>query len=199
MEATMSYKYLALLLALCLFLTACAGPSATDLPMATDNQSAPTSYPEPVIPTSEPVAYPYPGALIPTIISPYPEPVTSGTDSPEIPPSGYEPQPADANLKRDKVFIELENSSLTIMESFPIQVNANLTGSLSDPCHELRVVVTPANTKNQINLEVYSVVDPSKACITVIEPFSAPIPLGSYTDGHYSVNVNGELLGEFDA
>ena len=95
--------------------------------------------------------------------------------------------------------MDLENSELLIMESYPIQVSAMLNGSLSDPCHQLRVVVTPANADNQINLEVYSVYDPGVACITVIEPFSTNVPLGFYSDGHYSVYVNGQQLGEFDA
>jgi hypothetical protein len=118
---------------------------------------------------------------------------------PSIPPSGYAPLPGDDQLRRDKVFLDLENSSLLVMESYPIQVSATLNGSLSDPCHQLRVVITPANKQNQINLEVYSVYDPNMACITVIQPFSANIPLGSFKDGHYSVTVNGEMVGEFDA
>ncbi len=121
------------------------------------------------------------------------------TPVPPIPPSDYQPQPGDDKLKRDQVFVDLENSDLLIMESYPIQVSAMLKGSLSDPCHQLRVVVTPANTDNQINLEVYSVYDPGVACITVIESFTANVPLGFYSDGHYSVHVNGQLLGEFDA
>jgi len=119
--------------------------------------------------------------------------------APSIPPSGYEHQPGDEKLTRDKVSLELENSSLVTMESFPIQVSALLNGSLSDPCHQLRVLLKPADDKNQINLEVYSVVDSSAACIMVIEPFSATIPLGTFTGGHYTVYVNGQLLGEFDA
>jgi hypothetical protein len=111
--------------------------------------------------------------------------------------SGYGPQPGDAKLQRDDVILDLENSSLLVMESYPIQVNAIVNGTLSDPCHELRVVVFPANDKNQIYLEVYSVVDPNMACIMVIEPFSATIPLGSFPEGDYTVFVNGELLGEF--
>jgi len=118
---------------------------------------------------------------------------------PSLPPTGFEPQPGDAKLTRDKVFLELENSSLAVMESYPIQASAILNGSLSDPCHQLRVVVKRADATNQINLEVYSVFDPNVECITVIKPFNATIPLGSYTDGHYTVFVNGQLLGEFDA
>ena len=114
-------------------------------------------------------------------------------------PSDYAPQPGDDQLRGDKVLLDLENSSLLIMESYPIQVSATLSGNLSDPCHQLRVVVTPANEQNQIEIEVYSVFNPNEACITVIQPFIANIPLGSFKGGHYSVYVNGELLVEFDA
>jgi len=116
-----------------------------------------------------------------------------------IPPSGYEPQPDDDKLSPGEVFLELDQSSLAIMESYPIQVNAILNGNLSDPCHQLRVVVAPADADNRINLKVYSLVDPAETCLAVLQPFSATIPLGSYADGKYSVYVNDELLGEFEA
>ncbi len=118
---------------------------------------------------------------------------------PSLPPSGYEPQPGDTKLQRDPAHVDLENSSLVIMESNPVQVNAILNGNLPDPCHQLRVKVIPTTTKYRIDLEVYSVTDASQACITVIEPFNATIPLGSFSGGHYSVYVNGEILGEFDS
>ena len=75
----------------------------------------------------------------------------------------------------------------------------NLNGSLPDPCHELRVVRSGPDAENRIDLDVYAVVDPGDICITVIEPFSASIPLGSFEGGTYSVWVNGEKLGEFDS
>jgi hypothetical protein len=123
----------------------------------------------------------------------------AATPTPSIPPSGYEPQPGDEKLKRDQVFLDLANSQVVRKESQPAQVSLMLTGSLSDPCHQLRVVVTPADGRKEINLEVYSLFEPGKACITVIKPFSVTIPLGNYSGGHFTVNVNGQLVGEFDA
>jgi hypothetical protein len=116
-----------------------------------------------------------------------------------LPSSGYEPLPDDNKLKRDKVFLDLANSRVLIGESPASQVSLLLSGSLSDPCHKLRVVITPANAQKEINLEAYSLFEPGKACITVIKPFSVTIPLGVYSPGHYKVYVNGELAGEFDA
>jgi hypothetical protein len=185
--------YLTSLFILALFLAACAGPTETppvvvteNPPVSTPRASVPTPYPEPVIvnPTP-PTAYPEPG-------NPTPAP------PPVIPPSGYEPQPGDEKLKRDPVFLEMENSDVVVVAYEPSQAFANLVGNLSDPCHNLRVVVTPPDTQNTINLEVYSLVDPSTACITVLEPFTATIPLGTYASGHYVVMVDGTRLGEFD-
>jgi hypothetical protein len=48
-------------------------------------------------------------------------------------------------------------------------------------------------------LRVYSVINPAETCIQVIEPFEANIMLGSFETGHYTVLVNGEMAGEFDA
>jgi hypothetical protein len=124
---------------------------------------------------------------------------TSTPASPSIPTSGYEPQSGDDKLKRDQVFLEAGNSSVVTMESYPVQVSVVLNGNLSDPCHQLRVMISPANAQNEIKLDVYSVVDPSVACITVLKPFTANVPLGNYAGGHYMVYVNGQLFGEFDA
>jgi hypothetical protein len=114
-----------------------------------------------------------------------------------IPPSGYEPQPGDEKLTRDEAFLELENSSLVIKEGFPVAVEVLLKGNLPDPCHQLRVVIMPTTDNTAINLEVYTVVDTSQGCITVITPYEAVIPLGSYSTGEFLVNVNGQVLGEF--
>lgn len=150
--------------------------------IASTQTSAPTSYPGPVIVTA-----------IPTT-SIYPEPGT-----PVLPISGYEPQPGDNLLQRDQVQLDMVNNQLVVMTTHPTQAEIILTGSLSDPCHQLRAVFTPSSADKEIHLEVYSLYDPNVSCITVIKPFSATIPLGSYAGGHYKVFVNGQLVGEFDA
>jgi len=121
---------------------------------------------------------------------------TQATPTPELPAS-YEPQPGDEKLKRDQVFLDMANSRFSTSAIPTTQVQVLLLGDLPDPCHALRVVVSPPDANNVINLDAYSLVDPNKACITVLEPFSAEIPLGSYPDGDYTVMVNGERLGTF--
>jgi hypothetical protein len=123
----------------------------------------------------------------------------TSTPAPSTTPYGYEPKDGDDKLRHDPVFIEMDASQLVLMESYPIQVSVILKGNLPDPCHELRVQVIPANAQNEIYLNVYSVVDSTKACITVLQPFNVTIPLGSYKSGHYSVYVDDQLFAEFDS
>ncbi len=106
-----------------------------------------------------------------------------------------EPAPGDGNKVRAAAFID--SVQLLILESYPVQINLELNGSLPTPCHKLRVAVDPPDKENRIYVDVYSVVDADKICIQVIDPFATTIKLGSFPAGHYSVYVNDELVGEF--
>lgn len=119
----------------------------------------------------------------------------SGTNS--FIPNPYSPQPIDSSVERGNVFIE--NSDLLIMESLPVQITLVLEGNLPTPCNQLRVAAHPPDEQNRIQVEAYSVFDPDEICIQVLEPFKANITLGSFPTGHYSVWVNGEMVGEFDS
>jgi hypothetical protein len=118
--------------------------------------------------------------------------ITSSTST-----ASYAPQPGDANLIRDKVFMDLANSKLIVSQTYPVQVSATLTGYLPDPCHVLRVVVGAPNATKAISISVYSLVKPGTTCLTVLQPFSVTVPVGSFTTGRYTVWVNGMKLGEF--
>jgi len=193
MEEKMIGKVMFLFVTLAVVLSACAVPTTTPPVVVTENPatatpraSVPTPYPEPVI-------------VNPTPVDPaYPAPGTPSPSEPAIPPSGYEPQPGDDQLLAVELLLELESSDVTVVAYDPSQAFVHLRGNLPDPCHQLRVVVAPPDARNTINLKVYAVVDTSTACITVIEPFEATIPLGSYASGHYVVVVNDVKLGEFD-
>ena len=185
LKSTISFLIITLLLA------ACTTPTATQ-PVVTENPTVPPAS------TSTPVTYPEPGLQTPVpTTSIYPAPGTPGVGIPVIPLSGYEPQPGDENLKRDLLTMDLANSQLVVTTSDPAQAKAVLSGSMSDPCHFLRVVVTPLGADNTIIVDAYSLVDTNTACVTKIEPFTASIPLGSYAAGEYTVKVNGEKLGVF--
>lgn len=109
----------------------------------------------------------------------------------------YSPQPDDSNMTRGNVFIE--QSDLLIMESYPVQIMLVLKGNLPTPCNQLRVATNPPDEENQIHVDVYSVIDPNQMCAQVLEPFEVNVGLGSFPSGHYSVWINGESIGEFDA
>jgi hypothetical protein len=115
-----------------------------------------------------------------------------------IPSSGYEPQEGDEQLERDQVFLDLDESQIVFETGQPAHVSLTLKGYLSDPCHQLRVVVLIGTQAHEISLEVYSLYDPHKACITVIKEFVATIPFGWLTPGTYKVYVNDQLLKQFD-
>jgi hypothetical protein len=111
--------------------------------------------------------------------------------------SEYLPQREDSNLTQENMFID--HSELLIMESYPIQISLALQGSLPTPCNQLRVIASPPDEQNRIQVDVYSVIDPDQVCTQVLEPFEVNVGLGSFQAGHYTVWVNGESAGEFDA
>lgn len=132
------------------------------------------------------------------------QPVSSTPNQtmPAIPPASpvensFAPRPTDGQFSRGNVYIDL--AQVRALESYPIQVQLDLKGNLPTPCHELRVAVSAPDSENRIQIEVYSVVDASKICVQMIKPFETNISLGSFPSGHYTVWINGEQIGEFDA
>ena len=109
----------------------------------------------------------------------------------------YAPQPGDEKLSRDTAYIK--EASLVIRESYPPQISLSISGDLPTPCNKLRVRIDKPNPENKIMVDVYSVVDPDEICIQILEPFQESISLGTFSPGHDSVWVNGELAGEFDS
>lgn len=173
----------------------------TDTPSGATHNVPPAVYPapgseNPTEPSLSSEPYPAPQGDIPTISEPYPAPGTSGGSIPAT--NEYAPVLNDDQLTRGKVFMELENSGVILLESAPVQVRLHLKGSLPNPCYNLRVNPSQVNDQGRIDVEVYSLTQPGKACIDVLQEFDVEIPLGSFPSGHYSVYINGELLGEFD-
>lgn len=109
----------------------------------------------------------------------------------------FAPMPDDANLSRGNVFIQ--EASLLIRESYPVQIALNLKGDLPTPCNQLRVEIGAPDSNNSINIDVYSVAKPDMMCTQVLKPFEENVNLGTFPSGHYSVFVNGESVGEFDS
>lgn len=136
---------------------------------------------------------------------PHSAPVGSGEDTsvssedPQTPVNNFAPRDSDKDLQRSPAFFEKGAFELLTMESYPPQFNLSITGSLPNPCHELRVQVAPPDKDNKIQLEIYSVVDPGMMCTEVLKEFQENINLGSFPEGHYEIYVNGEKVAEFDS
>ena len=128
-----------------------------------------------------------------------PSPDTPVNNLTPLPPSQapYAPQPGDDALQRGPAFVEA--TDLLVLESYPLQFNLSLSGELPTPCHELRIFVGEPDADNNIAVDVYSLVDPNAICIQVLQSFQASVNLGSFPTGHYTITVNGEAAGEFDA
>jgi len=120
---------------------------------------------------------------------------TMPANEPSTNPLG--PKPSDGKLTRGSAFIQ--ESGLLIRESYPPQISLTVSGDLPNPCHELRVGVSVPDAENKILADVYTVVDPNMSCIQVLKPFRENIDLGTFQSGHYTVWVNGEMVGEFDS
>jgi hypothetical protein len=124
-------------------------------------------------------------------------PPVDNMPTPEPDSNPFAPKPGDAQMMRGEAFIN--EISLVIRESFPPQISVTILGDLPTPCHELRAEIAAPDAENKIMVSAYSVVDPNLACAQVLEPFEESIDLGTFSTGHYSVWVDGELAGEFDS
>jgi len=142
-------------------------------------------------------AYPGPqGNNTANVGVPYPGPATPAGSTPTNP---YAPALGDETLDRGNAFVEMDNSALVQMETDPLQVKIHLKGSLPNPCHQLRVNPAQPDGQKHVQVDVYSVTKPGEMCTEVLQAFDVQIPLGSFSAGHYSIYINGELLAEFDA
>ena len=111
----------------------------------------------------------------------------------DIPPE-WMPSEGDDQLEKDEVF--LEESQILISESYPLQYRLTLTGSLPTPCHELRVSINDPDGENRIHADVYSVVQPDKICVQVLESIEVTVSISDVPEGQFSVWVNGEKIAE---
>jgi len=144
----------------------------------------PATLPPDTVVTSLPV-------IDPTLSAPADQ---KNTGTPTMP---FSPNPSDTKLERGNVFIS--ESGLMIRESYPVQIALVLSGELPTPCHQLRVHINPPDAENKIQVEVYTVFDPTMNCIQVLKPFQENVELGTFPSGHYTVWVNESQVGEFDS
>jgi hypothetical protein len=107
------------------------------------------------------------------------------------------PQAKDVNLAHGNIF--LKEVGLLIHESMPPQIALDITGDLPTPCNLFRAKISLPDFENKIVVDVYTITDHNMMCIQVLEPFHENVELGTFPTGHYSVWVNGDLVGEFNS
>ena len=123
-------------------------------------------------------------------------PKSGGTFSDQEPArSPLDELEGEDEMIRGEVFIDRQE--ILLMESYPVQVALQVSGNLPTPCHMLRAEVSEPDSENNINVELFSLSEPGVICVQVLQPFETSIPLGSYTEGDYTVYVNGEKVSEF--
>jgi len=191
-EVSMSRRILIAFILGWILLAGCGGQKATD----GEAYPAPTRIPA----GSEAKLYPYPGdennkPLIGNAggSSAYPAPETM---EPYPAPGGGEsfvPQPADEEKIRGEAMVEEVNiREVADLDEYMLDIK----GMLPTPCHELRIVSLPPDEESRIEVDVYSVLSADSVCTQVLEPYEATISLGIYTDGKYTVWINGEKVGD---
>lgn len=111
----------------------------------------------------------------------------------------YAPQPGDGTMIRGDA--EIVSASVLMAESYPPRISVSLAYWLPTPCYRLRVSISQPDSQNRIQLEIYGLAPRDKPCtlMALLTPQETNIYLGSIPTGHYSVWVNGEQGGEFDA
>lgn len=108
----------------------------------------------------------------------------------------YNPQPGDANLTQ--AIVELTSVNLVErVDLDPVRVEVGFLGSLPTTCNLLRMEVGLPNEKYEINIKVYSVVKPDPKCEQVLQQFETTVLLGVYSNGRYTVFINGGIVGDF--
>lgn len=175
------------LVTVALILVSCQGTPPSAVP------TSPPLRATPIARETKPIATVMPVPTILSSLSPTPD---DSMSAPEDALKRFAPQPGDAHLTRGTVHVR--HAEVLLLESYPVQVHLLLQGALPSPCHQLRLVVHEADAEKRIFIEAYSVTNPKMMCAQVIREFEVEIPLGSYTEGHYTIWINKEKVAEFD-
>lgn len=92
--------------------------------------------------------------------------------------------------------VYVDSTEILYLESYPVQVELLVNGSLPTPCHEIEYEVQDG--VDSIDVLLWSVADPEMVCAAVLEPFELVIPLGSFETADLPVYLNGEEVGQIE-
>ena len=104
-------------------------------------------------------------------------------------PVNPEPTPTLATIEGD--LLQIDSVDVLILESFPVQVNVVVRGTVPDACTQIGQV-TQQRTDNQIEITVATTRDPNAFCAQVLTTVEETIAIpGDFPPGDYAVTVNG--------
>jgi hypothetical protein len=107
---------------------------------------------------------------------------------------GASPDPTAAGGDPGPVYVD--STEILYLESWPVQVRLVVRGNLPDPCHE--PVFEVQDLGDRIDVLLWSLADPDRMCIQVLEPFELSIPLGTWETANLPVLLNGEEIGRIE-
>ena len=84
----------------------------------------------------------------------------------------------------------IDSVDVQLLESYPVQVQLEVSGYQSDGC-ETEVFVDVERRDDTIQVEIYRVLPPFVACPMMIVDYAETISLGTFEPGDYRVTVNG--------
>ena len=88
-------------------------------------------------------------------------------------------------------------AEVLLAESLPVQVRLEISGELPDPCAKLGWAVVPGDDQGRIQVSLFVDRPTDAACVQVVAPYTASIPLGTFERGSYAVFVNGTQVADF--
>lgn len=103
--------------------------------------------------------------------------------------------PGAAGQPPGPVFVD--EAELETSGENPLEVKLRIHGSLPTPCATLHWASQPPDEQGRIMMEVYSLQPADLDCIQVLQETEVRLPVGTFSEGSYSVWLNGELVGEF--
>ncbi len=122
--------------------------------------------------------------------APMPSEPDGGEDTAVSDPTPEPSEPSEPEFDTHPATIN--DFEILILESFPVQVNVNVTGMLNGGCSELGEVRV-VQTDSTFSIEIDEVTELNVACTMALVPFAevVSLPVDGLAAGEYSVMVNG--------
>ena len=131
-----------------------------------------------------------PGGQVPptATVAPTEAPTEAPTATPDSDPHGLEPTPGAVITGT----AQIETIELLMLESFPVQVHAHVTGWLGDGCTKLDQI-TQVREDNTFKVTITTTRPAEAVCTMQLVGFEETIPLDVHglPKGTYTVDING--------